>query len=117
MLSDLDILAKSCPYDPGEIRPRDFDFKPHIFDREKAEKKEAKKAKKDEQDKDEPQDHKPKLPHRLKLSAFSRSVGHRPGGLQIAQAKMFVDRSPIEFRTMPMQKIILPCSKQGQPFV
>ena len=45
-------------------------------------------------------------------------VGHRPTGLQAAQAKMFVERFPSEFREMSMQKAVLPCSMDGlRPFV
>ena len=59
-----------------------------------------------------------RLPHRLLLSGFSTSVGHRPTGLQAAQAKLFVERFPSEFREMSMQKVVLPCSMDGSlPFV
>eukprot|EP00969_Alexandrium_andersonii_P194141 8575825-Alexandrium_andersonii.AAC.1 len=61
MTSDLDVLAKSCPYDPDTIKPGDFDFTPHIVNRDKADGKE-KKSKKEDKDKEDPQDHKPKLP-------------------------------------------------------
>ena len=78
-LSDLDFLAKSCPYDPDTIKPGDFDFTPHLSrDKADAKKKKSKKEDKDsdkEDHKEDPQDHKPKLPRRLKLSAFSTSVG------------------------------------------
>ena len=49
------------------------------------------------------------------LSAFSKKVGHRPTGLQRAQARLFVERFPTEFGEMSMQKIVLPCSKEDQP--
>ena len=33
-----------------------------------------------------------RLPHRIALSAFSKSVGHRPMGIQVAQVRMCVER-------------------------
>ena len=57
-----------------------------------------------------------KLPHRLRLSAFSKRVGHRPTGIQVAQVKLFMERFPTEFRTMAVHQIVLPCH-QGLPFV
>ena len=53
----------------------------------------------------------------MRLTAFSTSVGHRPTGLQAAQAKLFVDRFKSDFKEMAMQKTVLPCSADGLPFV
>eukprot|EP00969_Alexandrium_andersonii_P082571 3639941-Alexandrium_andersonii.AAC.1 len=47
------------------------------------------------------------------LFAECRAQADRPA---IAQAKLFVDRFPAEFREASMQKVALPCRK-GQPFV
>ena len=90
-------LLEICPINPEECKPGEFDFRQHMVDKaDKAEKQSA-----------QPK----KLPHRLLLSAFSKTVGHRPTGLQAAQAKMFVERFPSEFREMSMQKAALPCSQ------
>lgn len=113
-------LLKVCPFDPNSIKPIPFDFTPHMVD-----KKETKeKAKDKDKDKDESrpspegQARQQRLPHRLKLSAFSKSVGHRPMGLQVAQVRLFTQRFPTDFREMSMQKMVLPCNQDGTlPFV
>ena len=57
-----------------------------------------------------------KLPRRVKLSAFSTKVGHRPMGLQVAQCQLYVQRFPTEFRLIAMQKVV--CGHHhGKPFV
>ena len=99
-------LLEICPINPEECKPGEFDFRQHMVDKasEKASTRPATGPK--------------RLPHRLLLSAFSKTVGHRPTGLQAAQAKMFVERFPSEFREMSMQKAVLPCSMDGsRPFV
>ena len=103
----LSSLLAVCPFDAEACKPMEFDFRAHLADRKE---KESGKDKKDKPLK--------RLPHRLLLSAFSSSVGHRPTGLQTAQAKMFVERFPSEFREMSMQKVVLPCNMDGSlPFV
>ena len=104
-------LLAMCP-DPEACKPGAFDFRPHMV--EKADKTEKQSAKESSRSAAGPK----RLPHRLLLSAFSKTVGHRPTGLQAAQAKMFVERFPSEFREMSMQKAVLPCSMDGSlPFV
>ena len=104
-------LLAICP-DPESCKPGEFDFRSHMVD--KAEKSEKESAKASTRHAAGPK----RLPHRLLLSAFSKTVGHRPTGLQVAQAKMFVERFPSEFREMSMQKAVLPCSMDGsRPFV
>ena len=102
-----DLLAV-CPFDITECVPQEFDFRAHMA--EKADKGPKAAAKEGQLVK--------RLPHRLKLSAFSKSVGHRPTGLQVAQVRLFIDRFPTEFREMSMQKIVVPCNMDGtMPFV
>ena len=111
----MDSLLAVCPFDSAQCVPGDFDFRPHMVD-----KKESKKDGSDAPAASQGHECKaPKrLPHRLKMSVFSKSVGHRPTGLQVAQVKLFVERFPTEFREMSMQKIVLPCDLHGQlPFV
>ena len=107
----LNSLLAMCP-DPEACKPGEFDFRQHMVD--KADKPEKQSAKESSRPAAGPK----RLPHRLLLSAFSKTVGHRPTGLQAAQAKMFVERFPSEFREMSMQKAVLPCSMDGsRPFV
>ena len=123
----MDNLLRACPFDPNDIKPELFDFAPHMVDKkEKAKDKEDKKEKaQDKEDKkgestpsSEGQQARQRLPHRLKLTAFSRSVGHRPMGLQVAQVRLFTQRFPTDFREMSMQKMVLPCNVEGTlPFV
>ena len=47
------------------------------------------------------------MPKRLQLSAFSNA----------GQVKTFVERFPTEFRLASLGKIILPCCKEGMPFM
>ena len=97
-VSALRSLLAICPFDPGTCTPKEFDFSRHNVHR--------------------PTKGPQKLPHRLLLSAFSTTVGHRPTGLQTAQAKMFVERFPTEFREISMQKVVLPCNMdRSLPFV
>ena len=103
----LNNLLASCP-DPEKCKPREFDFRQHMVDKEKQSAKESSR----------PAAGPKRLPHRLLLSAFSSKVGHRPTGLQAAQAKMFVERFPSELREMSMQKVVLPCNMDSSlPFV
>ena len=123
--SDVSALLASIP-DPEKCTPKEFDFRVHVPGRhmDKPEKpKKAESKKRGKPDEEEEGDPRPaagpqKLPHRLLLSAFSKTVGHRPTGLQPAQAKMFVERFPSEFREMSMQKVVLPCNMDNSlPFV
>ena len=107
----LNNLLASCP-DPEKCKPGEFDFRQQPVD--KADKPEKQSAKESSRPAAGPK----RLPHRLLLSAFSSKVGHRPTGLQAAQAKMFVERFPSEFREMSMQKAVLPCNMDSSlPFV
>ena len=120
----LDALISACPFDPNDIKPQAFDFAPHLVEKAKPTHRE-KKGKTGEAGRtdtalpaSEGQEQNIRLPHRLKLSAFSRSVGHRPMGLQVAQVKMFAQRFPSDFREMAMQKVVLPCNTAGTlPYV
>ena len=124
-------LLAVCPFDSASVVPKEFDFRPHMVDKtassqgqesgkskdKEGQPKASSRGQESGKSKDkggQPQ----RLPHRLLLSAFSTSVGHRPTGLQVAQAKLFVERFPSEFREMSMQKVVLPCSMDGSlPFV
>ena len=91
-------------------KPREFDFRAHMPACNKEKESSTGKDQHDKQLK--------RLPHRLLLSAFSKTVGHRSTGLQTAQVRVFVQRFPSEFREMSMQKVVLPCSMDGSlPFV
>ena len=107
----LKCLLAICP-DPETCKPGEFEFRPHMFDKnDRPEKQSAQTSPRSAAGTK-------RLPHRLLMSAFSTTVGHRPTGLQAAQAKMFVERFPSEFREMSMQKCVLPCSLDGSlPFV
>ena len=106
----LNCLFAICP-DPEACKPCEFDFRKHMVD--KGDKSEKHSDQASSRHAAGPK----RLPHRLLLSAFSKTVGHRPTGLQAAQAKMFVERFPSEFREMSMQKAVLPCSMDGlRPF-
>ena len=100
---ELQSLLDIC-HDPTTCTPQLFDFYPHLKDGQKDDQPERKKPRKG-------------LPRRLLLSAFSTAVGHRPTGLQAAQAKLFVERFKSDFKEMSMQKTVLPCSADGLPFV
>ena len=56
------------------------------------------------------------LAKRLMLQAFSTMIGWRPTGLNVGQARLFIERFPSEFRIGAMSKIILPCHG-WQPYV
>ena len=56
------------------------------------------------------------LPRRFSLAAFSNKFGWRPGGLNVGQVKLFVERFPQEFRLASLGRIILP-HVQGAPFI
>ena len=119
---DMDHLLKACPFDPNDIKPELFDFAPHMVDKkEKAKDKVDKADKEDKKGESAPSTEgqaRQRLPHRLRLTAFSRSVGHRPMGLQVAQVRLFTQRFPTDFREMSMQKMVLPCNVEGTlPFV
>ena len=94
---ELQSLLDIC-HDPTTCKPQEFDFRPHLKERE------------EEKQEDQPKQKKPRkgLPRRLRLTAFSTSVGHRPTGLQAAQAKLFVERFLTDFKEMSMQKTVLP---------
>ena len=55
---------------------------------EKKQSKDINKAKDTDHNEDSA-DEKGRLPHRVALSAFSKSVGHRPMGIQVAQVRLF----------------------------
>ena len=103
-------LIGTGAFDPESVKPKaDVDFSPHFTERRKS--KKAKKAEKEDEESSQ------RLPKRLLLSFFSNRVGHRPTGLQTAQVILFTERFPTEFREAAMQKIILPKSMEGHPFV
>ena len=107
---EFESLMKQCAFDPDSVKPKaDFDFSPHMARKAKKQKKSAKEA--------EDEEGSQRLPKRLLLSAFSKQVGHRPTGLQTAQVLLFTERFPTEFREVAMQKIVLPKSQEGHPFV
>ena len=45
---------------------------------------------------------------RLNLGAVSNTVGWRPTGLNIGQARLFIERFPSEFRIGAMSKVVMP---------
>ena len=93
-------LIGTCAFDPESVKPKaDVDISPHLTERRKS--KKAKKAEK----------------KRLLLSYFSNRVGHRPMGLQTVHVLLFTESFPTEFREAAMQKIVLPTSKEGHPFI
>ena len=51
------------------------------------------------------------LAKRLNLGAFSHTVGWRPTGLNLGQARLFIERFPSEFRLGAVSKVVMPCSK------
>ena len=103
-------LIGTCAFDPESVKPKaDVDFSPHLTERRKS--KKAKKAEKEDEESSQ------RLPKRLLLSYFSNRVGHRPTGLQTAHVLLFTERFPTEFREAAMQKIVLPKSKEGHPFI
>ena len=95
-------LLALCP-DPEECQPGAFNFKNHM--------------------EGAPEDRKPgagpqRLPQRLLLSAFSRNYGHRPTGMQVAQAQLLAKRFVTDFREMSMERTVLPCCMDGlRPFI
>ena len=56
------------------------------------------------------------LPKRLRINAFSKTVGHRLSGLQTAQVKLLVERFPSDFRLMALHRFVLPM-KEGLPYM
>ena len=56
------------------------------------------------------------LAKRLLLQAFSTAIGWRPTGLNVGQARLFIERCPSDFRLGAMSKIVLPCHG-GRPYV
>ena len=48
------------------------------------------------------------LAKRLNLSAFSNTVGWRPTGFNLGQARLFIERFPSEFRIGAMSKVAMP---------
>ena len=119
-------LLSECPFRPEEIKPGDFDFEAHLPGNKKQKREEKSEKKRKTKDHSPScdagkQPHnpscdagKPHLPKRLLLSAFSTVVGHRAMGLQVSQAKLFVQRFPSEFRIMSLGKAVLPM-KNGKP--
>ena len=117
-------LLAVCPFDPASVVPVEFDFRQHMIDNKVKDQESGKSKDKGDQPNASSQGQEPgnsedkggqpkRLPHRLHLTAFSTSVGHRLTGLQVAQVKLFVERFPSEFREMSMQKVVLPCSMDG----
>ena len=103
-------MIGACAFDPESVKPKaDFDFSPHLGASRKV--KKAKKAEKEEAESAQ------RLPKRLLRSVFSTRVGHRPRGLQTAHVLLCTERLPTEFREAAMQKIVLPTSKEGHPFI
>ena len=76
----LDCLFTSCP-DPEACQPGEFDFRQHMVDRDQADKPEKQSEKQSAKASHRLAAGPKKLPHRLLLSAFSKTVGHRPTGL------------------------------------
>ena len=87
---------RACAFDPNIIKPMIFDFTPHMVGKKDNEKGTAKAT---DKEKDNQTPHpssegqaRQRLPPRLNLGAFSKPVGHRPMGLQVAQVKLFTQR-------------------------
>ena len=91
-------------FDPDSVLPKDMDFVPWVP------KEMSHKAEKCEKKGDT------SLAKRLMLGAFSTSVGWRPTGLNLGQARLFIERFPSEFRLGAMSKVVMPCCK-GKAFV
>ena len=91
-------------FDPDTVVPKDVDFAAWVPDEQsgKVSKREEKGSK--------------KLAKRLSLIAFSTTIGWRPTGLNLGQARLFIERFPTEFRLGAMAKIVLPCLN-GRPYV
>ena len=103
-------LLQSCAFDPASVVAKAFDFSNFkVKDSNKEKKKESKEGKDGGEESQ-------KLPKRLKLAAFSKTIGHRPTGLQIEQCKLYVKRFPKEFRLMSMGKLVLP-HKENYPYI
>ena len=123
---------------PEQVQPKAFDFTPYQVRHKDKESKSAKGKRDDEsgsglqeggnkrkhndssKETKEPKEAKEskeyKLPRRVTIHAFSKAVGHRPAGLQVAQTKLYVERFPTEFNIMSLGKCVLPHHK-GLPFV
>ena len=91
-------------FDPDSVLPKDMDFVPWV-PKEMSHKAEKREKKGDTS-----------LAKRLMLGAFSTSVGWRPTGLNLGQARLFIERFPSEFRLGAMSKAVMPCCK-GKAFV
>ena len=50
-----------------------------------------------------------KLAKGLSLIAFSTMIRWRPTGLNVGQARLFIERFPSEFRLGAIPKVVLPC--------
>ena len=91
-------------FDPDSVLPKDMDFVAWA-PKEVSHKVEKREKKGDLS-----------LAKRLMLDAFSTSVGWRPTGLNLGQARLFIERFPSEFRLGAMSKVVMPCCK-GKAFV
>ena len=91
-------------FDPDSVLPKDMDFVAWV-PKELSHKVEKREKKGDFS-----------LAKRLMLGAFSTSVGWRPTGLNLGQARLFIERFPSEFRLGAMSKVVMPCCK-GKAFV
>ena len=111
-------LLTGCPFRPEDIKLGGFDFQAHLPEGKKKDKDTANKKDKDTAKKkdDDPSHDAGPLPKIISISAFSRKVGHRSMGLQVAQVRLFIQRFPSEFRLMSMGRIVLPM-KDGRAYV
>ena len=91
-------------FDPDLVQPKDVDFAGWAPEK-RSEKVQKRSGKGDK-----------RLPMRLMLQAFSTAIGWRPTGLNVGQARLFIERFPSEFRLGAMSKIVLPCHG-GRPYV
>ena len=88
--------AKAHPtsFDPDSVLPKGVDFVPWgpqglVHKAEKREKKGGTSS--------------------PNLGEFSNTVGWRLAGLNIGQARLFIERFPSEFRIGAMSKVVMPC--------
>ena len=93
--------AKAHPtsFDPDSVLPAEVDFVPW------APQGLVHKAEKRENNGDT------SIANRLNLGAFSNTVGWRPTGLNIDQARLFIERFPSEFSIGAMSKVVMLCCK------
>ena len=91
-------------FDPDSVLPKDMDFVAWV-PKDLSHRVEKREKKGDTS-----------LAKRLMLDAFSTSVGWRPTGLNLGQARLFIERFPSGFRLGAMSKVVMPCCK-GKAFV